>query len=89
MNQTLEPYLTIGRFAKAVGISVPSILGHINRGNIRTVNRNTRAIPVSELERFLATPKDKFGRRQIQKAGRVKVSTAPVESPLDLSAKPC
>jgi hypothetical protein len=67
----MEPYYTIGRFAKEAGISTPSVLGHIDRGNIRTVNRKIRAIPVSELERFMAIPKDSKGRRQIKKSNSV------------------
>jgi hypothetical protein len=51
-----------------------------------------RAIPVSELDRFLAIPKDRFGRRQIKKANMptpINVTNDDSVLPLDLSAKPC
>jgi len=64
----MENYVTINKFAKIVGLTTPSIIGHIDRGNIRTVYRKIRAIPESEIERFLSVKKDKNGKRQI--AGR-------------------
>lgn len=63
-----EALLTIGAFARKAGISTTAVIGHINRGNIKTSWRKVRAIPESELERYLSVKKNKFGRRQIQES---------------------
>lgn len=62
----MKDYLTINAFAKKAGISPPTVMGHILRGNIKTTWRKVKAIPTSELERYLSVPHDAFGRRQIK-----------------------
>ena len=58
-------YYTINQFAKEAGVSPTSIVGHMKRGNIRTIYRKIPCIPVEELKRFMKIPTDQFGRRNI------------------------
>ncbi len=63
-------YFTIGQFAKKVGLSPTSIVGHMKRGNIKTIYREVPCIPISELKRFLKIPTDHLGRRNIMEKKR-------------------
>lgn len=73
----MEKFFTLNQFAKLIGTSVAAVIGHIERGNLKTVNRRVRAIPASELDKFLAAPKDKIGRRKFQRLGKQEVINTP------------
>ena len=60
-------YYTLNHFARLAGVTVPTIIGHIQRGNIKTIYRRVKAIPVSELEPFLKAKKDRYGRRTLKR----------------------
>lgn len=65
VKDTME-YMTVNAFARKAGVSRATIDGHIQRGNIKTVWRKVKAIPVSELEKYTSVEKDDFGRRQVK-----------------------
>lgn len=73
-----ENILTLNQAAKMAGLSVPSLIGHINRGNIKVCMRPVRSIHISEVQKFMEIEKDARGHRRIKRP----IKLAAVEEPI-------